>query len=61
MQTVTRTLRIAASPLVLAVALGLLGTDVLGDDEDEVNLTGPSPAPADAPRDLDLSEHSSSR
>lgn len=39
MKTVTRRLRFASNPLVLAVALGLLGPNVLGDDEDEVALS----------------------
>ncbi len=42
-----RRFRFAASPLVLAVALGLLGPDVLGEEEDE-NTQAPSAPPVSA-------------
>ena len=45
MKTVTRRLRFATNPLVLAVALGLLGANVLGDEEDEFVLNDRTPGP----------------
>lgn len=57
MKAVARKLRIAASPLVLAVALGMLAPDVLFDDEADVSST-PSPdgQPDHAPTAPETSE-----
>ena len=45
MTTVTRRLRVAASPLVAAVALGLLAPAVLTEEEEESEMNEPAPAP----------------
>ena len=62
MKPITRRLRIATSPMVLAVALGLLGSAALGDeDEDEVTLSnGKVGAEAELPAEAPASSSSRS-
>lgn len=58
MSAVTRRLRIATSPVVLAVALGLLGTNALVEDEEEAvaeSASDASPDHAAAPSPSDSS------
>ncbi len=58
MERVTRPFRFVVNPLVLAVALGLLAPDILGDEEDEAPARDPKPSSSEAAGHPDLPDHS---
>lgn len=57
MQPVTRRLRFVVNPLIMAVALGLLAPDILGDEEDEAPVRDPKPATEGTATHADPQDH----